>query len=43
VTQVRDTETQGPGPNAGFHDRYVYRRSAPADMLIGDLPRLTVR
>ena len=43
VTDTPDPGSQPPGPNAMFHDRYVYRRSSPADMLIGDLPRLTVR
>lgn len=33
---------QVPGPNANFHFRYAYRRSMPWDMLIADLPKLSV-
>jgi tetratricopeptide (TPR) repeat protein len=43
VTNDPHASIGAPGPNAAFHDRYVYRRSSPADMLVGNLPRLTVR
>ena len=36
-------QAQPPGPNAGFHFRYAYHRTVPADMLVPGLPEIDSR